>query len=93
MHLLPLRIISSPADVLRGQTWKCDGNGSHITTQHCGKKMIEDGTMRMQGVKNAIVGRLEDSLHGRQPLSSAERVRIEKACRELVLLRNHQKAA
>lgn len=55
--------------------------------------MIEDGTMRMQGVKNAIVGRLEDSLHGRQPLSSAERVRIEKACRELVLLRNHQKAA
>jgi hypothetical protein len=48
---------------------------------------------RMQAAKNAIVDRLEDSLHGRQPLSSAERVQIEEACRELLLMRNHQLAA
>jgi hypothetical protein len=48
---------------------------------------------RMQAAKNAIVDRLEDSLHGRQPLSSAERVQIEEACRELLLLRNHQRAS
>jgi hypothetical protein len=48
---------------------------------------------RMQAAKSAIVDRLEDSLHGRQPLSSAERVEIEEACRELLLLRHHERAA
>lgn len=48
---------------------------------------------RMQTAKNAIVDRLEDSLHGRQPLSSAERIQLEEACRELLLLRSHQRAA
>jgi len=47
----------------------------------------------MQAAKNAIVDRLEDSLHGRHPLSSAERVLIEEACRELLFLRSHQRAA
>jgi len=49
-------------------------------------------SQRMQAAKNAIVDRLEDSLHGRQPLSSAERVQIEEACRELLLLRSRQRA-
>lgn len=44
---------------------------------------------RMEAAKNAIVDRLEDSLHGRQPLSSMERVQIEDACRNLLLLRKH----
>jgi hypothetical protein len=48
---------------------------------------------RMQSVKNAIVDRLEDSLHGRQPLSRAERVEIEEACRNFLLLRNHKRVA
>ena len=47
---------------------------------------------RMQAAKNAIVDRLEDSLHGREPLTSAERVQIEEACRELLLLRSQRAA-
>lgn len=42
---------------------------------------------RMNAAKNAIVDRLEDSLHGREPLSSSERVHIEEACRKLRFLR------
>ena len=48
---------------------------------------------RMKAAKNAIVDRLEDSLHGREPLTSVERVQIEEACRRLLLLRNHARAA
>ena len=42
---------------------------------------------RLQTAKNAIIDRLEDSLHGREPLSGAERVQIEDACRTLLLVR------
>src|SRR5438045_1367117 len=48
---------------------------------------------RMAAAKNAIVDRLEDSLHGRQPLSCSERVQIEQACRELLHSRNDRRAA
>lgn len=48
---------------------------------------------RMKAAKAAIVDRLEDSLHGRQPLTSAERVQIEEACRRLLLFRTHARAA
>jgi hypothetical protein len=48
---------------------------------------------RVDAAKHAIVDRLEDSLHGREPLDSAERVQIEEACRELLLLRNQRRAA
>jgi len=47
----------------------------------------------LQAAKNAIIDRLEDSLHGRQPLSSAERVQIEDACRTLLLFRRYSRAA
>jgi hypothetical protein len=55
----------------------------------------EDGKrdQRLQAAKNAIIDRLEDSLHGRQPLSSAERTQIEDACRTLLLFRKHSRAA
>ena len=47
----------------------------------------------LQAAKNAIIDRLEDSLHGRKPLSSAERVQIEDACRTLFLFREYSRAA
>lgn len=47
----------------------------------------------LQAAKNAIIDRLEDSLHGRQPLSSAERVQIEDACRRLLHVRERRNAA
>jgi len=54
---------------------------------------IDDGKrqMRLEAAKNAIADRLEDSLHGRQPLGSTERVQIEEACRMLLLLRERQR--
>ncbi len=56
---------------------------------------VEDGKrqQRLEAAKHAIVDRLEDSLQGREPLGSAERVQIEEACRNLLLLRDHQRAA
>jgi hypothetical protein len=50
---------------------------------------VEDGKRqeRLEAAKHAIVDRLEDSLQGREPLNSAERVQIEEACRNLLLLR------
>ena len=47
---------------------------------------------RIHPAKNAIADRLEDSLQGRQPLSSAERVQIEKVCRTLLLIRERPRA-
>lgn len=56
---------------------------------------VDDGNrhQRLQAAKNAIVDRLEDSLHGREPLTNAERVQIEDACRTLLLLRERPRAA
>ena len=56
---------------------------------------VPDGKQyqRLEVAKNAIVDRLEDSLHGREPLSSAERVQIEEACRTLLLVRERPSAA
>jgi hypothetical protein len=56
---------------------------------------IQDGKrqQRFEAAKNAIADRLEDSLHGRLPLSSSERVQIEEACRTLVILRRYPNAA
>ena len=56
---------------------------------------IDDGMrqMHLEAAKNAIADRLEDSLHGRHPLGSAERVQIEEACRMLLLLRGRQRVA
>jgi|KBSSwiStaDraftv2_1062776.scaffolds.fasta_scaffold267856_2 hypothetical protein len=47
----------------------------------------------VQAARNAIIDRLEDSLHGRKPLSSAERAQIEDACRTLLLFREYSRAA
>lgn len=47
----------------------------------------------LQAAKNAIADRLEDSLHGREPLSNAERSQIQNACRTLLLLRDRLRAA
>ena len=92
MHLLVLRIIPSPTDVLKGANiearWEWKSHYEAALREKDDRRRYQ----RMQAAKNAIVDRLEDSLHGRQPLSSAERVQIEEACRELLLLRSHQRA-
>ena len=56
---------------------------------------LDDGKRHelIQAAKNAIADRLEDTLHGREPLGSAERVQIEDGCRTLLLLRERPKAA
>ena len=51
------------------------------------------GDIRLYAAKNAIIDRLEDSLHARHPLSNAGRIEIENACRTLLLIRNHSRAA
>jgi hypothetical protein len=75
--------------VQRPLNWKMSYDAAMVEFE------LEDGKrqQRLQAAKNAIIDHLEDSLHGREPLGTAERAQIEDACRTLLLVREGFRAA